>query len=180
MRARDVQRVVFAILWMNLAVAVAKGVYGFWSGSLAVASDAVHSLLDAASNIVGLVALRLAATPPDEGHPYGHHKIEIVAAAIVGILIAGGSLRFAWDAVNALIHGRHAPEVSVAGYITMGGTLAVNLFVASYEARRGRQLGFPPRLMSSGEIPCSGSAASATKANRPATRNHEYFMNSAP
>src|SRR5688572_31723084 len=113
MRAREVQRVVLTILWLNLAVAAAKAVYGFWSGSLAVASDAIHSLLDAAANIVGLVALRLAASPPDEGHPYGHHKIEIVAAATVGILIAGGSLRFAWDAVRALLYGREAPEATV-------------------------------------------------------------------
>jgi cation diffusion facilitator family transporter len=141
MQTREVQRVVFAILWLNLAVAAAKGIYGFWSGSLAVASDAVHSLLDGASNVVGLVALRMAATPPDEGHPYGHHKIEIVAAAMVGILIAGGSLRFAWDAIDALVSGRHAPAVTISGYVTMGGTLAVNLFVATYEARRGRQLG---------------------------------------
>jgi cation diffusion facilitator family transporter len=143
MRARDVQRVVFTILWLNLAVAAAKGIYGFWSGSLAVASDAIHSLLDAASNIVGLVALRLAAEPPDEGHPYGHHKIEIVAAALVGILIAGGSLRFAWDAVRALLYGREAPETSILGFVVVGGTLVVNLFVATYEARAGRRLQSP-------------------------------------
>src|SRR5688572_20051424 len=106
MRAREVQRVVLTILWLNLAVAAAKAVYGFWSGSLVVASDAIHSLLDAAANIVGLVALRLATAPPDEGHPYGHGKIEIVAAAIVGMLIAGGSVRFAYEAVVALLDDR--------------------------------------------------------------------------
>lgn len=140
-RARQVQRVLYAILWLNLLVAAAKGVYGWWSGSLSVASDAIHSLLDAASNVVGMVALRLAASPPDSDHPYGHRKIEIMAASLVGVLIAGASLRFAWSAVEALITHRQPPTVSYAGLGLMAGTLVVNLFVAAYEARRGKQLG---------------------------------------
>ena len=76
-----VQRVIVIVLWMNVAVAVAKGIYGHTSGSLSVASDAIHSLLDAASNVVGIFFLRLAKSPPDPEHPYGHHKIETMAAA---------------------------------------------------------------------------------------------------
>jgi divalent metal cation (Fe/Co/Zn/Cd) transporter len=92
--ARAVQRVVIGILVLNLAVAAAKAAYGAISGSLAVTSDALHSILDAASNVGALMVLRVAAAPPDAGHPYGHRKVEIVAAAMVGILIstaAGGS-----------------------------------------------------------------------------------------
>ncbi len=141
--ARAVQRVVLLILALNALVAAAKGAYGWWSGSLAVASDALHSLLDAAGNVIGAVVLRAAASPPDEGHPYGHRKIEIVAAALIGVLIAGGSLRFGWSAVHALVHGPAAPEVTLLGFGVVGGTLAVNVFVAVWEARKGRELGSP-------------------------------------
>lgn len=140
-RARQVQRVVLAILWMNLAVAVAKAIYGLWAGSLAVASDAVHSGLDAGSNVMGLIALRLAAHPPDPEHPYGHRKIEIIAASLIGVLIAGGSAQFAWSAVHALMESRPAPATGVLGFVVVGATLAVNVLVATYEARRGRELG---------------------------------------
>jgi cation diffusion facilitator family transporter len=139
--ARAVRRVVLIILALNAMVAGAKGAYGWWSGSLAVASDALHSLLDAAGNVIGALVLRAAASPPDEGHPYGHQKIEIVAAALIGVLIAGGSLRFGWSAVEALLSGRAAPPVTGVGFAVVGGTLVVNLFVASWEAKKGRELG---------------------------------------
>jgi cation diffusion facilitator family transporter len=140
---RRVERVVLEILVLNLAVAAAKGVYGYLSGSLAVASDALHSGLDAASNIVGFVALRLAARPPDEDHPYGHDKVEIVAAALIGLVIAGGAVNFGIEAAKALVVGRPPPEVGSGGFVVMLGTLVVNLFVAWYERRRGRALESP-------------------------------------
>lgn len=139
--ARAVQRVVVEILVLNLIVAAAKSAYGATSGSLAVTSDALHSILDAASNVGALVVLRVAAAPPDAGHPYGHRKMEIVAAAMVGILISTAALRFAWSAVEALITGRAPPEVAGYGLVLMAGTLVVNVGVAVYEHRRGKQLG---------------------------------------
>ena len=102
------RRVVLLILVLNLLVAAAKGAYAAWSGSLAVATDAIHSLLDASSNIVGMVALRMAHSPPDAEHPYGHHKVEILAAAGIGVLIGGATFQFASSAVMALA----APEAA--------------------------------------------------------------------
>src|SRR5437867_2272425 len=124
-RARRIEQVVLAILVLNVLVAVAKGVYGAVSGSLAVASDALHSLLDSASNVVGFVALRIAARPPDAEHPYGHAKVEILASAVVGFLIAGGAARYGWSAIEELAIGRPAPQIGVEGFLVMGGTLAV-------------------------------------------------------
>jgi cation diffusion facilitator family transporter len=141
--ARAVQRVIVAILILNLLVAGVKVVYGVVSGSLAVASDALHSLLDAASNVGALMVLRYASAPPDEDHPYGHRKIEIVAAAMVGVLISTAAIRFAWSAIEALLEGHQPPEVTVLGLAVMAGTLVVNVAVAVYEHRRGKQLGSP-------------------------------------
>lgn len=142
-RDQRVERVLLEILILNLAVAAAKAVYGYLSGSLAVASDALHSFLDSASNIVGFVALRVAARPPDDEHPYGHDKIEILAAAAIGFVIAGGAVKFGIGAVEALVEGRPAPVVGLGGFAVMVGTLVVNLFVAAYERRRGVELKSP-------------------------------------
>ena len=141
--AKAVQRVIVAILVLNLLVAAVKVVYGAMSASLAVTSDALHSLLDAASNVGALMVLRLASAPPDEGHPYGHRKIEIVAAAMVGVLISTAAFRFAWSAIEALVEGRPPPDVSVFGIVVMATTLVVNIGVAVYEHRRGKELGSP-------------------------------------
>jgi cation diffusion facilitator family transporter len=139
--AAAVRRVVWIILLLNLLVAAGKGVYAWYSHSLAVATDAIHSTLDCTSNIVGLIALRAAMSPPDREHPYGHAKVEIVAAAVIGVFIGGASFKFAWSAIDALAHGVHGAKPNALGFVVMGGTLVANLFVAIYEHRRGKALG---------------------------------------
>ena len=139
-RSRAVRWVLLFILVLNAAVFVAKALYAVWSGSLAIASDAIHSLVDASANVIGLVVLRFADAPPDQGHPYGHRKLEVVAAAAIGVSVGIAAVRFAWDAIDALVHGRAAPETSVIGFFVIGGTWLVNLVVARYEARRAREL----------------------------------------
>lgn len=140
-RKRAVQRVLAIVLVLNLVVAVAKAIFGWWAGSLAIAADALHSFVDAAANVVGLVTLRWAAAPPDGEHPYGHHKIEIAAAAGIGVLIAAGAVEFGRSAIDALLHGHAPPAVSALGFAVIIGTWVVNAFVATYEHRRARELG---------------------------------------
>jgi cation diffusion facilitator family transporter len=142
-RQRAIRRVVLNILWLNLAVAAAKGIYAASSGSLALASDTVHTVLDAMSNVVGVVALRVAHSPPDAGHPYGHHKVEVLAAAAIGVFIAGATFKFAWSAIDALIYGHAPPEIGAVGFAVISATLAVNVLIAIYEHRRGRALKSP-------------------------------------
>lgn len=139
-RARAVRRVLFVVLLLNLVVFAAKAAYGLWSGSLAISSDAMHSLADAGANVIGLVVLHFAEAPPDDQHPYGHRKLEMVAAAAIGVTVAAAALRFAWDAVDALINARPAPQTSLLGFAVIGGTWLINLVVAAYEARRARDL----------------------------------------
>lgn len=139
-RDRQIERVLVQILVLNIAVALAKAIYGALSGSLAVASDALHSLLDGASNVVGVIALRMAARPPDPEHPYGHAKVEIVAAALIGLFIAGGAMRYGYGATRALLEGRPAPVIGPEGIAILALTLCVNVFVAWWERARGRAL----------------------------------------
>src|SRR6266545_2772283 len=139
-RSRAVRRVLLFILVLNAVVFAAKAVYAVWSGSLAIASDAVHSLVDAAANVIGLVVLRFADAPPDKGHPYGHRKLEVVAASAIGVSVGIAAVRFAWDAIDALLVGRAAPHTSALGFAVIGGTWVVNLIVARYEGRRAREL----------------------------------------
>lgn len=139
-RQRAIKRVLVIVLALNLLVAVAKAVYGMWAGSLVIAADALHSFVDAAANVAGLVALRWADAPPDRGHPYGHHKIEIAAAAGIGVLLALGALEFGRSAVDALLHGRQPPATSALGFAILIATWLINLFVATYEHRRAARL----------------------------------------
>ena len=139
-RTRAVRRVLLVVLGLNVFVFVAKAIYAWWSGSLALSSDAVHSLTDAGSNVIGLVVLHFADAPPDSNHPYGHRKLEMVAAAAIGVTVSFAAFRFAWEAVEALVDGRPAPETSAIGFVVIGVTWAINVGVAAYEARRAREL----------------------------------------
>jgi cation diffusion facilitator family transporter len=139
-RSQAVLRVVRVEFTLNVLLAAVKAAYGFWSGSLVVATDAVHSLLDAGSNVIAVCALRAADAPPDEGHPYGHRKYEIIAAAAVGVVIAVGVFKFGWAALQALVTGQRAIATPPVGFVVVGGTWVVNIFVAWWEAKKGREL----------------------------------------
>jgi cation diffusion facilitator family transporter len=139
-----VRRVLWRLLVANLAVVVAKALAGWWAGSLAVLSDAVHSLTDAANNLVGIWLIRAAAKPPDREHPYGHAKLEPIGAFVVSAVMGVVAYEIGREAVLRLWAGA---TVSLAltplTFTVMLGTLAVNLLVVWYERRAGHQLGSP-------------------------------------
>jgi len=109
------------------------------TGSLSMAADGFHSLLDASSNVIGLIGITLAAKPADRDHPYGHRKYETFAAmSIAGLLVlaAWGILE---KSIEKLRTGSH-PEVTWLSFTVMLITISINLFVSGYERRQGRAL----------------------------------------
>jgi cation diffusion facilitator family transporter len=139
-RARDIRRVLLVVLGLNIAVALAKLLYGFFSHSAAMQADGIHSLFDGTSNIVGLIGMRFASQPADTTHPYGHRKFETFAAAGIALLLAIAGYTVARGAISSLL-GEQQTEVTVASFVIMIGTLAVNLAVTTWESRAGRRLG---------------------------------------
>jgi cation diffusion facilitator family transporter len=138
-RQDRIARVLWVILGLNLVVAVAKLAYGLRSGAIAISADGLHSLLDASSNVMGLVGIMVARRPPDENHPYGHRKYETFAALGVAAMLFFGCGEIARAAVERLRLPR-VPEVTATGFIILGATLAINLFVVWIERRQGRRL----------------------------------------
>ncbi|MGE0451569.1 MAG: cation diffusion facilitator family transporter [Vicinamibacterales bacterium] len=140
-RYAEVTRVLTRVLLLNLVVAVAKIAFGYASGAISILSDGFHSLTDASSNLVGLVGVAAARQPPDEDHPYGHRKYETVSAvAVVGFLglVLIEVLR---NAVNHLSGRAAPPDISPAGFVVMGATLAINAVVVKYESAAAERLG---------------------------------------
>jgi cation diffusion facilitator family transporter len=142
-RALAVRRVLAIGLVCNLGVAGAEAFVGIMTGSLAVVTDSIHSLTDAAGNIIGLLLIRAAAAPPDPGHPYGHRKIEMLAGTALGVLIGATAIRFGYEAVTALIYGRESPTFSNLGLGLMLGTLVVNVGLTIYVFRKAKELSSP-------------------------------------
>ena len=139
---RGVQRVLWVTLVLNLGVALAKLVAGLLTHSLTLLGDAAHSAIDTANNIVGLVAVSVATQEADESHPYGHSKVETLAAFILAGLLFITCFNLAVEGVKRLA-GSHATtaQATPMAFAVVIGTVLVNFGVSRYEARRGKQLG---------------------------------------
>ncbi len=145
-RATGISRVLWQILFLNVLVASAKAAWGIISGSTAMLADGIHSFTDGAGNIVALIAMHAAKKPPDEDHPYGHHKYESFASAAIGLMLCFAAWKVVSGSVTALMafaqSGVHPKvEVTTTSFAVMIITLAVNLFVVWFETRRGKELG---------------------------------------
>jgi cation diffusion facilitator family transporter len=139
-RYRAIAGVLGRVLVLNLGVALAKIAFGYLSGAVSVLSDGFHSLIDASSNVVGLVGIRAASRPPDLDHPYGHRKFETVASgAFIGFM-ALVVLEVLRNAFNHLRGRTPAHAISAGSFVVMGVTVGVNLFVIWYENREARRL----------------------------------------
>jgi len=139
-RYASVGRVLLRVLVLNLAVALAKIGFGYFSGAVSILSDGFHSLIDASSNVVGLIGIRAASQPPDEDHPYGHRKYETVASSIFVGFAALVVLEVLRNAYNHLTGREPQHAITVASFVVMLVTVAVNLFVIWYETREGKRL----------------------------------------
>ena len=112
------------------------------TGSLALWSDALESVVNVAAAVAALLAVRLAEKPADRQHPYGHHKAEYFSAVLEGVLVILAALSIAWAASNALVTPR-MPEFSVLGLGLNAVAGAVNGVWAWLLIKRGRALGSP-------------------------------------
>jgi cation diffusion facilitator family transporter len=86
-----------------LATIVLKTAAWYVTGSVGLLSDALESLVNLVGASFALTMVTLAAAPPDEEHPYGHHKAEYFSSGLEGGLILVASLAILWVAVQRLI-----------------------------------------------------------------------------
>jgi cation diffusion facilitator family transporter len=138
-RASDVSTVLYRVLFLNVIVAAAKIALGMSTGAVSVLSDGYHSLTDTASNVVGIIGVRIAGAPPDDDHPYGHRKFETMASLgimIFLLLVLREVLSAAWERFQQ----GGEPVIGTLTFVVMGATFAVNVGVVFYERRAGKRL----------------------------------------
>lgn len=142
-RAPAVRNTLLVILALNTIVVIVKAVVGFRAHSLSVLGAALDSSLDVLTNGVGMLLVRVAAQAPDEEHPYGHEKFETLGAlAIVGFLSIS-CFELLRKGVATLYHGATPVTPRLVELLLIAGTMAINLFAAWYERRRGERFHSP-------------------------------------
>lgn len=139
-RQPAVRRALTAVLVLNLGVVGAKLAVGWVTSSLTVLGAALESGLDLLNLAIGMALVSVAARAPDEDHPYGHDKFESLGTlAIVGFLSIS-CFELLREAVGQLIHRTAPLRPSAAEVAVLAATALVNLYVVSFERRRGRSL----------------------------------------
>jgi cation diffusion facilitator family transporter len=138
-RYSEVNKVLYQVLFLNLAVALAKIILGYATGAVSIISDGYHSLTDSASNVVALVGVSIARRPPDANHPYGHRKYETMASIGILIFLVIVLVQVLNAAAERFVKGG-SPRVFPEGIGIMAITLVINMFVVAYEMKEGRRL----------------------------------------
>jgi cation diffusion facilitator family transporter len=132
--------VLIGLFVANVAVVIAKLTIGLSLDSLAVLGDSVHASIDAMNNIVALIVIRIATRAPDEDHPYGHTKFETLGALAIVVFLSISGFELVRGAVWRLFSGVEPLNATPLQLAVLLGTLIINTTVATYEARRGREL----------------------------------------
>lgn len=112
------------------------------TGSTAVLSDALESTVNVVAAIFAVFALRFAAQPPDRDHPYGHGKIEFLAAGFEGGLVAFAALMILYSAGRALVVGPELRRLDVGLAVSAVAGVA-NFALGSWLVRQGKRYDSP-------------------------------------
>ncbi len=121
----------------NALLIAIKLAAGAITGSIAIVTEAVHSLIDLVASVIAFVSVRKADEPADADHPYGHEKVESLAATIEGMLILVGAAIIVFEATHRLVVGATVESLGV-GMAVMGFSVLANLGVSAVLLRQAK------------------------------------------
>jgi cation diffusion facilitator family transporter len=125
------QRVALSSIAASAGLTVTKAVVGLATGSLAILSEAAHSLVDLAATVMTYFAVRVSGKPADEEHHYGHGKVESITALAETALLFLLSGVVIWEALQRLLGGHgHAVEATFWAFAVIAGSIIVDFFRA--------------------------------------------------
>lgn len=124
---------------INIVLAIAKYLIGTLTNSIAITADAVNNFSDSISCIITLVSFKMANMKPDKEHPFGHGRIEYVAALIVGFLVE----LMGYELIKSSIEKIKNPEAvvfSVPAVIVLVLSIGGKLWLALFNRFLGKQI----------------------------------------
>ena len=127
-------------IFLNLLLSVGKLLAGLLTGSIAVTADAFNNLSDAGSSVVTLVGFKLAGQKADDGHPFGHGRIEYLAGLLVSLLILMVGVELGKSSIEKIIH----PEEIAFSLLSVGilaASILVKLWMCLFNRKLGKRIG---------------------------------------
>ena len=126
----------------NALLVALKLAAGVVTGSIAILTEAVHSSIDLLASIIAFLSVRKAGEPADEDHPYGHDKIENLAAAIEGMLILVGAAIIVFESMRRLVDPPEVESLGI-GIAVIAFSMLANLLVSGYLYRQAHATDSP-------------------------------------
>lgn len=133
-RSRISERAGFVGILCNLLLFVSKILVGLLANSVSITADAFNNLSDAGSSVISIVGSKMAAKQADANHPFGHGRIEYIAAFIIAFLVVEVGITAFRNAVNRILR----PEDLVFSRITAGiliASILIKCFMAWFYKR---------------------------------------------
>lgn len=123
----------------NVLLSLAKMMVGMLLHSVSVMADAFNNLSDAGSSIIGLVGVKMAEKPADEDHPFGHGRIEYVAALIVAFLVIEVGFTFFKDSISKIRHPEKL-RFQMVSIVILGMSILVKLWLGMFNKKLGKKI----------------------------------------
>src|SRR5215469_16665964 len=141
MRSETVKLAVGSLL-VGVTVLGLKYLAYWLTGSVALYSDALESIVNVVTATVALVAVRIASKPADANHPFGHHKVEYFSAVIEGVMIVVAALLIVHEAYDNLLDPRQF-SAPIKGLAVNGAASVLNAVWCWVLITRGKLLRSP-------------------------------------
>lgn len=111
-------RISFVSIVINVILSLFKALAGLVAHSGAMISDAIHSASDVFSTIVVIIGVKISGKESDKEHPYGHERMECVAAILLATILAITGLGIGWSAVSKIMAGNY-DQLEVPGVLAL-------------------------------------------------------------
>ncbi len=126
-------------IFCNILLFAGKLTVGLVLHSVSVMADAFNNLSDAASSVVGFVGVKMASKPADQDHPFGHGRIEYIAALIVSFLVIEVGLSFLKTAIGKIREPEELAFHAVSILILLA-SIGVKLWMAYFNRKLGKRI----------------------------------------
>ena len=125
---------------LNLLLSAGKLFAGLMTGSISITADAFNNLSDAGSSVVTLVGFKLAGQKADDGHPFGHGRMEYLAGLLVSLMILLVGVELGRSSIGKILHPEEV-DFSLVSTGILAASILVKLWMGQFNRGLGRKIG---------------------------------------
>ena len=138
-RTRQIVKVSYRGIGVNLILVAFKAVVGLLANSIAVILDAVNNLSDALSSIITIIGTKIAGKAADKKHPYGHGRVEYVTSSIIAIIVLVAGVTSLKESIEKIISPAET-NYKVYSIVIIAAAVLAKVFLGRYFRKKGKEL----------------------------------------